>query len=178
MRKKFSYIKIIIILALSLTACSEPNIKHLKTQEPQLNMKEFFRGKIIASGLIQNWRGEVTKTFTAKITSHWDDNRCIMTQNIIFNNKSTLNRKVEMILISNNKFTINALDIDGTGIGEQSGNMALLTYNLLVPYIKGEISLSAAEWLHMLPDHSVIADISLRKFGVKVGKIVIHLRKI
>lgn len=177
MKRNIKYIKVIIITLL-LASCSEPNIQYAKTQTPKFNIKDFFRGKIIASGIIQNWRGEVTKTFTAKVTSHWNDNNVIITQNITFNNASTLNRKIQMTLINDNSLLIDGIDIDGTGTGKQSGNAVSFSYNLLIPYMKREVSLSTTEWLYMLPDNSVIANISLRKFGIKVGEVIIYMKKI
>src|SRR5262245_42033404 len=145
MRKKIKFI-ITVISLLFLSSCTEPNIKHLKTQTPKIDIKDFFHGKILAKGYVQNWRGEVIKTFTATLLSYWDDNYGVIKQKITFNNGATLDRKLSISALNNEKFLLSAQDIEDVGVGIQSGNAAFFSYGLLVPFMKGKISLSASEW--------------------------------
>lgn len=57
---------LLVLCALLLSACSA-SIGEYRRAEPALHLDQFFQGRLHAHGVIQNYRGKVTRRFTAEI---------------------------------------------------------------------------------------------------------------
>ena len=86
----------IILITLTLIACSSADIQPHATTEPTLSVRDFFTGQLVAHGLVKNYSGEVIRHFSADIEASWagdigtldvtvDDRMFLVTENRIIN---------------------------------------------------------------------------------------------
>jgi hypothetical protein len=89
--------------------------------------------------------------------------------------KST--RKWEVYFSNNHLFKANAHDVVGNANGVQKGSAVNLNYVLEVPYKNSTIKLSMDDWMYKIQDNIVINKTSMKKFGIKVGELVLFMKK-
>lgn len=59
----------LLVLCLGLVACSDTDVKQYRDQKPELELRQFFKGRVEAWGLFQKRSGEVIKRFHVQIDS-------------------------------------------------------------------------------------------------------------
>jgi Protein of unknown function (DUF3833) len=167
----------IINLLLVLTSCNDADIETTKGINNTFNFREFFRGDVEGWGTVENWRGEVKKTFKVSINGVWDDGLSTITETSEFNDGSTLNRSWKIILTPKGQYAASTDDVVGNALGFESGNAAQFSYVMKAPFAKGDIELRVTNQMFVLNDGTVIASINMRKFGFKVGEINVFMKK-
>ena len=70
-----------------------------------------------------------------------------------------------------------AKDIIGNAEGVQSGNAVNLHYTLQVPYKDSTIDLAMDDWMYLIEGNIILNRTSMKKFGFKVGEIVLFMKK-
>lgn len=164
-------------LLLILTSCNDVDIEAGKNLTTRFNFREFFRGDVEGWGTVENWRGEVKKTFKLKINGVWDDGLSSITESSEFDDGTKLERSWKIILTPKGQYAASADDVVGNAIGFESGNAAQFSYIMNVPFSKSNIELKVTNQMFQLADGTVFASISLRKFGFKVGEINVFMQK-
>ncbi len=167
----------ILNLLLVLTSCNDADIDAAKGINNTFNFREFFRGEVEGWGTVENWRGEVKKTFKVNISGVWDDGLSALTETSEFNDGTKLTRNWKIILNPSGQYSAAAEDTVGTAVGFESGNAAQFSYIMKVPFAKSDVEVRVTNQLFVLSDGSVIASISMRKFGFKVGEINVFMKK-
>ena len=74
-------------------------------------------------------------------------------------------------------FTAKAGDVVGEAQGSQIGNAVNLRYTLNVPYNKSTINLKMDDWMYQINTDTVLNRTAMRKFGLKVGEVVLIMKK-
>ena len=167
----------ILNLLLVLTSCNDADIEAAKGITTTFNFREFFRGNVEGWGTVENWRGEVKKTFKVHINGVWDDGLSTITETSEFNDGSTLERSWKIILTPKGQYAASTDDVVGNALGFESGNAAQFSYVMKFPFAKNDIEVKVTNQMFVLNDGTVIASISMRKFGFKVGEINVFMKK-
>ena len=78
-------------MLINLFGCST-NISDYKNTVPKLNLQDFLQGKIIGTGIIQDFKGKVTRQFEFSGVASWKGNEGIFNENMTYNNGEKDNR--------------------------------------------------------------------------------------
>ena len=62
-----------IVLFFLISSCTEHKISYYKNGTPKINLNEFFNGKLLAHGIVQDRSGKVIKRFKVDIKASWKD---------------------------------------------------------------------------------------------------------
>lgn len=163
---------------LLLTACSSRNIENYAGNLPELDIKEFFSGQLLASGIVKNSSGEVIRYFKAELTGEWQGDRGTLSEIFYFNDDKVEYRTWKLELKQNNRFTGTAGDVIGEAMGQQKGNAIFMTYTLQVPFRGDTINLNVDDRMFLVSPDTLISESFLSKFGLDVGEVVLTIRKI
>lgn len=153
------------------------NIESYAGYEPKIDIREFFNGKLEGWGAIYNRSGVLTSSFSLKIDASWEDNLGNVNEVFNFYDGSELNRNWKIEYSNNGRYKAVANDIKGEAYGRQVGNAMNTSYNIMLPYGKSYINLSADDWVYKLDDKNYFSKISLYKFGFKVSEIIMYVKK-
>ena len=74
---------LLVLCALLLSACSA-SIGEYRRAEPALHLDQFFQGRLHAHGVIQNYRGKVTRRFTAEIIGNWQGDAGVLDERFVY----------------------------------------------------------------------------------------------
>ena len=167
----------LIFAVLLLVSCNDLSIDHHKNQTPELNFKDAFTGERVGYGFIENWRGEIVTTFTAKFVGVIEDSKLIISEKFLYSSGEEDERVVELDFADEHQYVATCEDFDGPAQGFEIGNAALFNYNLKLKEGKVISNVKANEQFVLLEDGTIFADSKLKKFGIKVGKVVMYIKK-
>lgn len=170
-------LKILGILCFLLPGCSSNHIDYYSDNKEKMDLREFFDGEIEGWGALFDIWGRQTRSFYVHIKGSWDGNSGILDERFDFNDGEKQTRKWNINFENDHIFKANAGDVIGDARGLQKGNAVNLNYILEVPYNNSTIRLSMDDWMYKIEGGGVINKTSMKKFGIKVGELVLHMKK-
>ena len=161
-----------------LTGCSSIRVSDYAEHTPEMVPEEFFDGNLTAHGIIKNRAGKVVRYFNADIKAYWNGAVGTLEEDFVFDNGETQRRVWTLTRQADGSYIGTAGDVVGEAKAETAGNSMFLEYELVVPYKDGTISLMIDDRMYLVAPDILINESMMRKFGLRVGEIVLVIRKI
>ena len=161
-----------------LTGCSEPDIQQYAANKPVFDIREYLNGDLEAWGVLINRDGSAEPQFFVKMKGSWKGNEGTLAEEFTYVSGEKKNRLWQFRVLNDHTFTGTAADVAGEGKGKQYGNAVNMKYVLQVPYKGKTVEVNMDDWLYRIDEQHVINRTELRKFGFKVGELVIGFRKL
>ena len=162
---------------LVLTGCSSLSVTDYRDHPIQFNPNEFFNQPLIAEGFVQDRSGRVTRTFVADIQASWDDNGGVLDETFLWSDGEEQVRVWRFERVEDNQFEGTAGDVKGMAEMQFAGNAIRMQYVLEVPLKNGNtIGINMDDWLHQVSDDTLVNVTEMRKFGFRVGRVVLTMR--
>lgn len=168
---------LIIFLCFFLGACST-SIDEYAGTEPKFDMREFFDGKTVAHGILQDFSGKVIRTFRVDIDGKFDGNKGVLDEDFIFDDGEKDKRIWYIEFLDDNNFIANADDAVGEARGKQVGRALNMKYVLRIPYKDSTLDVTLDDWMFKIDDNNLMNVSYMSKFGVPVGTITIYFKKL
>ena len=73
-----------IVLFFLISSCTEHKINYYKNETPKINLNEFFNGKLLAHGIVQDRSGKVIKRFKVDIKVSWKDDIATLDEKFVY----------------------------------------------------------------------------------------------
>lgn len=160
-----------------LAGCSAPSVQNYADQTPVVDVREFFEGDITAWGVVQNRSGEVINRFRADMQGSWDGNQGVLDEQFYYANGDTQTRQWQFVQQSENSYTGTASDVIGEASIVQAGNAINLNYTLQVPVGDRTYDLNFDDWMWLVEDELIINRATMKKFGFRVGELIVVIQK-
>ncbi|MFV8780854.1 DUF3833 domain-containing protein [Microbulbifer sp. SA54] len=161
--------------------CSAPGLEHYDGRSPAFIPEKFFQGSLQAHGIVKNRSGEVTRTFNATIEASWQGSRGLLKERFEFDDGEIQYRNWQLTpqedASGTRVFYATAEDVIGTAELRVRGNAAFMRYVLDVPYKDSTIELTVDDRMYLTTDNVLIGESELRKWGFRVGEIVLTITK-
>lgn len=162
---------------MSLFACAQPPISYYKNKTPAFDIRKYFNGNLSGWGILKDWKGEVTRSFTVDINGSWKGNKGTLKEYFVFDDGEKSTRTWHVTVIDNHNFTAYAEDTVGKAKGEQYGNAMRMDYVLSIPVGEKTIDIRIDDWMHLVDKKKLINVSKLKKFGINVGSLSIGFIK-
>lgn len=169
---------ILLILCLFLASCAAPDVEHYKGSSPEFNFKQFFNGKLKAYGVVQDFKGELTRKLVVDMDASWEGNVGIIEEDFIYDDGETQRRVWTITLNNDNTLTGTASDVLGIAKGESSGSVFHWTYSLELLVDGSQIEVNFDDWMYQVTDSRLINRTSIDKFGIEVGEVTLVIEKV
>ena len=160
-----------------LAACSSARVEDYKGQTPPLDLKSYLQGKLVAKGVIFNWKGKANEHFVAHMTGTLEGDVLTLVEEFVYQSGRTDQRTWVITFKDEHNFTATAGDVLGHAVGKQYGNAGQMAYKLRYPVDGKEYDLSMVDWFYRVDETTVISTTTIRKFGLKVGELVLTFEK-
>jgi hypothetical protein len=166
------------ILTILLTGCTSMKITDFDNTKPELVPQVYFNGSMTAYGLVKDRSGKIIRTFKGTMIGSWDQHGVgTLDETFTYNDGEVQRRKWTIKPTGDNTFDATAGDIIGTSKMVANGNTVMLDYVMRIPYKDSTIDISVQDWLHLQDDGVIINHSQMKKFGFKVGELVITIIK-
>lgn len=160
------------------TSCSSMNINDFTESKPLFVPQEYLNGSMTAYGLIKDRSGKIASRFKAKMVGSWDRNGVgTLDESFVFADGETQRRVWTFRPTGTNTFIGTAGDIVGEAPMVIQGNTMMIDYTMRIPRGNGSVDVHVRDWLHLQDDGVIINHSDMKKFGLRVGELVITIIK-
>lgn len=162
-----------LISITALSACSSVQVTDYSDMQPSFEVEQFFDGQLTAHGIVKDRGGRVIRTFNAEIDASWTEGVGTLDEDFIFDDGEAQKRIWTLKRTAEDRYTGTAGDVTGEGQLQQAGNAVFLDYTLQVPYRGSTIEVKVDDRMYLLTPDILINESQLKKFGVRVGELVL-----
>ncbi len=167
------------VYTMFLSACSSDTPENYRNETPVMDVREYFNGKVEARGVLQDWKGRVTKRFVVYMDCSWQGNVGTLKERFEYSDGRTDSREWTLTMQDDHHFTGTAGDVVGTAKGKQFGNAMQMVYVLDAKRDSGDtIRLSFDDWMYRLTEDTLLNISTMKKFGIPVGKLTLTFQKV
>jgi hypothetical protein len=166
-------------LMLLTAGCSSVKVEDYAQNKPELDIREYLNGDVEAWGMFVDNDGKADPTFHVRLKGAWQGNDGALEEHFDYSDGRQQNRVWSIHFTDAHHFTATAPDVADTATGTQYGNAARMNYVLSVETKDGDTyDMSMDDWLYRMDDRTVVNRNEMRKFGYKVGELIITFRKL
>lgn len=168
---------------LLLAACAgrpSPDDPALSTRE--LELEEFFDGRLTAYGQFQDLFGTVRRQFVAEITGDWDGQRLRLIEDFTYEDGSTEQRVWTLVKTGDETWEGTAPGVIGVAVGEEKGDRFNWRYTIDLPVPSADgpaetVRVSFDDWMWQFSDDRLYNRAYMRRAGVTLGDVSIWFEK-
>ncbi len=168
----------ILISVFILSSCSSIDVNTYSNYKPVMKPEVFFDGPMTAHGIVKNRSGKVIRYFNADIKGSWDGESITLDEDFIFDDGEKQKRIWKIKKNPDGSYIGTAGDVIGEAIGNISGNSMFLKYVLEVPYENSTINITIDDRMYLVDPNILINESTMTKFGIRVGQIILVIKKI
>lgn len=179
-------LKIVMALVLIplLAACTgKPALTDASLSTRELELEEFFDGRLVAHGQFQDIFGTVRRQFVAQIEGDWDGERLRLVEDFTYEDGSTERRVWTLRKTGEETWEGTAPGVIGVATGEEQGDRFNWRYtiDLPVPAADGTtetVRVTFDDWMWLLTEDRLFNKAYMKRFGVDVGEVSIFFEKL
>jgi len=175
--------RLALLSVLLLSACAgRPSFDDPSLSTRELELEEFFDGKLVAHGQFQDVLGTVRRQFFVTIDGDWDGERLRLVEDFVYEDGSTEQRVWTLRKTGEETWEGTAPGVIGVAEGEERGDRFNWRYtiDLPVPSASGPtetVRVSFDDWMWQLSDDRLFNRAYLRRAGVTLGDVSIWFEK-
>jgi hypothetical protein len=165
-------------LIMLIGGCSTAKVEDYAQNKPELDIRDYLNGDVDAWGMFVDNSGKADPMFHVTMHGEWQGNNGTLTEHFDYNDGRKQDRVWALSFTDEHHFSGTAADVVGVAQGAQFGNAVNMNYVLTVQTKSGSsYDMSMNDWLYRMDDKTVINRNEMRKFGYKVGELVIAFKK-
>jgi hypothetical protein len=166
-----------VLLALVMLAGCTASVRDYAGREPQLDLREYLDGPLVAWGIVQDRSGEVTRSFRVDMVGRWDGDTGVLEEDFTWSDGTTERRVWTFRKVDEHTYVGTAGDVVGEARGEAFGNALRWRYTLALPWNDGTINVLLDDWMWLIQDNVLVNRSEIRKFGFRVGEVTLFFQK-
>lgn len=167
----------VVCSCLLLTACSSQSLSDYDNTKPVFKVESYFNGSLQAQGIVLDRSGTVTRRFSVEMLGSWSDNQGRLEEWFVFDDGEKTTRTWVITKQADGSYTGRAEDIADTAIGESNGIALHWDYQLDLKVDGKEYRVTFDDWLYQLDSKVVINRSYIKKWGFKVGEVILVINK-
>ena len=176
--RKFTILATLLLGVLVMSSsCSLHKIDAYQAEQPKMDFKEYFNGPIKAWGIVQDWKGQVTRRFDINMVGSWDGDVGKLEEDFAYYDGETQRRVWNIRKLSDNRFEGTAADILGKAEGKMVGNAAQWGYVMDLPVGDTTYRVTFDDWMWLMNDGVLMNRSYIKKFGFTVAELTIFMQK-
>lgn len=169
---------LILLAAAALEGCANVTVSDYSGETPTFVPETFFNGELLAHGMLKDRGGHVTRRFIAEIDATWRDGVGTLDEEFVFADGEESRRVWTLRPDGAGGYVGTAGDVVGEAPVSVSGNAMFLDYTLRVPFGDGTLDVQIDDRMYLIDDDTVLNESIMRKFGFRVGEIVLVIRRV
>lgn len=160
-----------------LTSCVHHSIDMYDGEEPSLNLRDFFDGRLTAKGIVQDRNKKVIKRFIVDMKATWKNNQLTLDEDFIYSDGSKQKRIWTITEGEQKSYIGEASDVHEYAKGKVKGNAFQFDYTLLLDVDGKNYKVNFEDWMFLLDKKTLLARTYMSKFGFNLGEVTIIMTK-
>jgi hypothetical protein len=170
------------MLAVSMLAgCAGPDLQRYASEQPALDLRTYFDGRLEGHGMVTDRSGMVTRRFVVTIQGTWRDGVGTLDEDFVWSDGERERRvwTLRQAPGAPGGWTGTAADVVGEAAGRTSGNALQWAYTYRLKTKEGKTyDLQFDDWMFLIDRQVLLNRATMRFWGVRVGEVIISFRKI
>ncbi len=162
---------------LLLGGCASQSIENYASQQPALDLQQYFNGTLDAYGVFTDRSGAVVKRFTVLMLCSWTGDDGVLNEDFSYSDGTKQTRIWHLKKLGNGRFVGRADDVVGEALGESRGNAFHWTYTMRLPVDKSVYEVQFDDWMYLVTDKVMLNKAAMSKFGVQLGEVTLSFTK-
>lgn len=164
--------------ALLLGGCASQQIESYAAEQPALDLKTYFDGRLVAHGMFQDRSGRVVRRFVVEMTGTWHGNQGVLDERFTYSDGKTERRVWRLIDDGNGRYRGTAEDVVGEASGQVRGNAFSWRYTLRLPVDGKVYEVQFDDWMYRIDERIVLNRAEMRKFGIRLGEVTLAFTRL
>lgn len=161
---------------LLLASCTSIAPADYAAEQPKLDLRHYFNGRVDGWGIVQDRSGKVVRRFVVDMDCTWKGDEGTLDESFQWSDGKT-EKRVWKIRKSGDKYIGTAGDVVGEAVGVAAGNALQWNYVLKLPEDNGGYHVNMDDWMWQIDDKTLSNRTTMTKFGIKFVEITIFFRK-
>ena len=161
---------------LLLTSCGTVSVSDYAADQPPLDLKAYFNGKVDGWGTIQDRSGKVTKRMYVEMTCTWVGDTGTLDERFSYAD-GTKETRIWTIRKNGNRYIGTAGDVVGEAVGEAAGNALRWRYVLALEVDGRTWHLDFDDWMYLQDERVMLNRSVMSKWGIRLGEVFIAFRR-
>jgi len=161
-----------------LAGCASPDVGRYAAERPQLDLAQYFNGKIVAHGIFQDRSGQVVRRFTVDMEGRWDGNQGVLDEHFTYSDGQKERRIWRLTKHADGRYTGSADDVVGTANGRTAGNAFQWAYTLKLPVDGKVYEVQFDDWMYLVDERVMLNRATMSKFGFRLGEVTLSFQKL
>jgi hypothetical protein len=168
----------VLLAATALVAgCATPDVTEYAREQPVLDLRTYFNGKVDGYGLFTDRNGKVVKRFTVVMDCRWDGDEGVLDEDFTYSDGSKQRRIWRVRKLADGRYTGRADDVVGEAVGQASGNSLRWNYTLALPVDGRTWHVQMDDWMHLVDREVMLNRTAMSKFGIHLGDVTLSFRR-
>ena len=167
---------IFVIAALMIAGCASVQVTDYAHEKPKFDLREYFNGRIIAHGIVQDRSGKVIRRMTVDMACTWVGDTGTLNEDFTYADGKK-ERRIWTIKKQGDRYIGTAADVVGEAIGTAAGNTLNWKYVLALPVDDKVYNVDFDDWMWQLDDKVMMNRAVFSKFGFRLGEVLITFYK-
>ena len=170
-------IAMLVLLTITLTACSSSPLDSYQNLTPTLDLKNYFSGNLEAWGQFQDRSGKLVRRFHVDLTADWQGGNGTLDERFRYDDGSSQHRVWHLQALGNGRYSGRADDVVGVALGESAGPALNWHYTLALPVNGKTINVQFNDWMYLQDSLTMVNRAEMSKFGIRLGEVTLFFRK-
>jgi hypothetical protein len=163
---------------LLLGACASPTPADYAGQQPTLDLRQYFNGKLLAHGIVTDRGGKVVQRFTVALTGSWVGDDGTLDEQFSYADGRREQRVWRITRGADGRYTGRAGDVLGEASGQAAGNALNWRYTLQLPVDGRTWEIAFDDWMFLVDDQVMLNRAVMSKFGIRLGEVLLSFQRL
>lgn len=160
-----------------LAGCAAPEVTEYAREQPVLDMRAWFNGRVDGWGLFTDRSGKVVKRFTVAMDCRWNGDEGVLDEDFTYSDGTKQRRIWRVRKLADGRYVGRADDVVGEATGQASGNTLRWNYTLALPVEGRTWHVQMDDWMHLVDSEVLLNRTAMSKFGVHLGDVTLSFRR-
>lgn len=160
-----------------LAGCATPEVTEYAREQPVLDLRSYFNGKVDGYGLFTDRSGKVVKRFVVVMDCSWNGDEGVLDEDFTYSDGTKQRRIWRVRKLADGRYSGRADDVVGEALGQASGNSLRWNYTLALPVGGRTWEVKMDDWMHLVDRDVMLNRTAMRKFGIHLGDVTLSFRR-
>jgi hypothetical protein len=163
--------------AAAVAGCAAPDVADYAAEQPQLDLRSYFNGRVDGWGLFTDRGGRVVKRFTVVIDCSWQGDEGVLDEDFTYSDGTKQRRVWRVRKLPDGRYTGRADDVVGEATGQARGNALRWNYTLALPVDGRTWHVQMDDWMFLMNERVLLNRTAMSKFGIHLGDVTLSFSK-
>nr|WP_297352696.1 DUF3833 domain-containing protein [uncultured Caldimonas sp.] len=161
----------------ALAGCASQRVEDYAAEQPVLDLRRYFDGRVDAYGIFTDRSGRVVRRFIVTMDCRWEGDVGTLDERFAYSDGSTQRRVWTLRRGPDGRYTGTADDVEGIATGQARGNAFNWRYTLRLPVDGRVYDVQFDDWMYLMDDRVMLNKAVMSKFGIRLGEVTLSFVK-